>query len=150
MAHQSLTELEVGVLHSENVDTVLATISKFCWHNRIDSDTAAGSESECSMASSEIPEGLEELFEQTWFDHALHYGLLIGAIFQLVCIAAVVLLPLKPEEESDGYAENSSPGGSSKGMFSSEGTGDTTGGGAATTGGVSGSKKGGKKARKRK
>ena len=98
------------------------------------------------MANSEIPEGLEELFEQTWFDHALHYGLLIGAIFQLVCIAAIVVLPLKAEEEGESSTGNSSPGG----MLGSEGAGDTAGGGAVTTGGVSGQKKGGRKARKRK
>ena len=45
-------------------------------------------------------EGLEELFQQTWFDHLLHYGLLVGAIFQLICIAAIVVLPPKTEEEA--------------------------------------------------
>ena len=46
-------------------------------------------------------EGLEELFQQTWLDHVLHYGLLVGAVFQLICIAAIVVLPPRPEEESE-------------------------------------------------
>lgn len=90
----------------------------------------------------DIPEGLEELFEQTWFDRFLHYGLMVGAIFQLICIAAIVLIPPKPEEESDECDSNSpeptsSPGDTSK----------------STTGGMPGmgnKKSGGKKARKRK
>ena len=73
-------------------------------------------------------EGLEELFQQTWLDHVLHYGLLVGAIFQLVCIAAIVVLPPRPEEEgeedSDGDSggeaskEDHSPTGSKNGQFS--------------------------------
>ena len=101
------------------------------------------------MASSDIPEGLEELFEQTWFDYALHYGLLIGAVFQLVCIAAIIVIPAKPDEESDGVSDSSSDG-VGRGGSSSGVPGDTQGGGTATSGGVSGPKKGGKKARKRK
>ena len=55
-------------------------------------------------------EGLEELFQQTWLDHVLHYGLLVGAVFQLICIAAIVVLPPRPEEEgeeeSDGVGDS--------------------------------------------
>ena len=76
-------------------------------------------------------EGLEELFQQTWLDHVLHYGLLVGAIFQLICIAAIVVLPPSPEEEkeeeSDGAGDSGgeaskdehSPGGSKNGHGSS-------------------------------
>ena len=53
------------------------------------------------MASVEIPEGLEELFQQSLFDHVLHYALLVGAIFQLICIAAIVVLPAKDEDNSN-------------------------------------------------
>ena len=42
------------------------------------------------MSSPDIPEGLKELFQQTWFDHFSHYGLFLGAIFQLICIATIV------------------------------------------------------------
>ena len=108
------------------------------------------------MSSPDIPEGLEELFQQTWFDHFLHYGLFLGAIFQLICIAAIVIIPPKSDEEED------SPGGETEG----EGGGGTDGkkgqdmaqvikragpGAASTQGGGGKSKTGaGKKARKRK
>ena len=100
------------------------------------------------MANVEIPEGLEELFEQTWFDHFLHYGLLVGAIFQLVCIAAIVIIPATPEEDTE-LSGHSSPEvrGSSHRTGSSEDTGDSAGGGG-TVGNVP--KKSNKKARKRK
>ena len=51
------------------------------------------------MSTVEIPEELQELIQQTWFDHALHYALFLGAIFQLVCIAAIIVLPNSPEDE---------------------------------------------------
>ena len=58
------------------------------------------------MSTPDIPEGLEELFQQTWFDHFLHYGLFLGAIFQLICIAAIVVIPPKSdEEESSGETD---------------------------------------------
>lgn len=60
------------------------------------------------MASVEIPEGLEELFQQTWFDHVLHYALLVGAVFQIVCIAAIVFLPASDEEQSIAAKKDSS------------------------------------------
>ena len=79
-------------------------------------------------------EGLEELFQQTWLDHVLHYGLLVGAIFQLICIAAIVVLPPPPEEESgeetDGQADSGgeakddhSPTGNKNGHLSTGGKG---------------------------
>lgn len=76
-------------------------------------------------------EGLEELFQQTWLDHVLHYSLLVGAIFQLVCIAAIVVFPPRPDEESEGddtdgigegggdNKEDHSPTGSKNGQLSS-------------------------------
>ncbi len=51
------------------------------------------------MAAVDIPEGLEELFQQSLFDHVLHYALLVGAIFQLVCIAAIVVLPSTEDDD---------------------------------------------------
>ena len=50
------------------------------------------------MSTVDIPEGLEELFQQSLFDHVLHYALLVGAIFQLICIAAIVVLPSKEDD----------------------------------------------------
>ena len=77
-------------------------------------------------------EGLEELFQQTWLDHVLHYGLLVGAVFQLICIAAIVVLPPRPEEEGEDESEGDSGGEASKddhspnggrnGQFSSAGS----------------------------
>ena len=34
-----------------------------------------------------------------WLDEVLHYGLLAGAVFQLIAIAAIVVLPQAEEEE---------------------------------------------------
>ena len=101
------------------------------------------------MATVDIPEGLEELFEQTWFDHFLHYGLMVGAIFQLICIAAIVVLPPQPEEESE-YGKDSPD--SAQGTANPGGTDmpRSTGGGTPSTGGGASKKSGGKKARKRK
>ena len=45
---------------------------------------------------------VEELFQQTLFDQILHYGLLVGAIFQLIAIAAIVVIPAKSDEEEEG------------------------------------------------
>ena len=53
---------------------------------------------------------MEELFQQTWLDHVLHYGLLVGAVFQLICIAAIVVLPPRPEEESEEDTDGDSGG----------------------------------------
>ena len=66
-------------------------------------------------------EGLEELFQQTWFDHLLHYGLLVGAIFQLICIAAIVVLPPKTEEEAGEEVPPSVEGGGPKDSQNGEG-----------------------------
>ena len=81
-------------------------------------------------------EGLEELFQQTWLDHVLHYGLLVGAVFQLICIAAIVVLPPRPEEEGDEESEGGvgdsggeackedhSPSGGRNGQLSTSGKG---------------------------
>ena len=87
----------------------------------------------------ELPEGLEELFQQTWFDHVLHYGLLVGAIFQLICIAAIVVLPPTPEENMEEEM------GKGAGVGAGEGLNKV--GGGVVGGGI---KKAGKKARKRK
>ena len=44
----------------------------------------------------------------------LHYGLLVGAVFQLVCIAAVIFLPAQGESEEDPAATETGPGGVNK------------------------------------
>lgn len=93
----------------------------------------------------EIPEGLEDLFQQSWFDHVLHYGLLVGAIFQLICIAAIVVLPPSAEESSEGEVDRTSCSGS-EGVGVGEDMRKT--GSTGRVGG--GAKKAGKKARKRK
>ena len=98
-----------------------------------------------------IPEGLEELFQQTWFDHLLHYGLLLGAVFQLICIAAIVVLPPKAEEEAD----EASSSGEGEGPVSSQAGGREdsaahTQGQVVKGGMAGGSGKKSKKVRKRK
>ena len=37
------------------------------------------------------------------FDNILHYGLLLGAAFQLVCILAVIFLPASESEVNQVY-----------------------------------------------
>lgn len=103
------------------------------------------------MANVDIPEGLEELFEQSWFDHILHYGLLVGAIFQLICIAAIVVLPPTPEEAQEGDEVSGGGGEYGSGERTGAGKGDESGrsGGGGAVGG-SGKKGSSKKARKRK
>ena len=88
----------------------------------------------------------EELFQQTLFDQLLHYGLLLGAVFQLIAIAAIVVLPPKPEEEgetaeaSEGKKNHQEGGGDS-----GEDVAQVVKGSAVPSSG-----KKGKKARKRK
>lgn len=96
-------------------------------------------------------EGLEELFQQTWFDHLLHYGLLVGAIFQLICIAAIVVLPPKTEEEAgEEMPPSAVDGGGPKDSQNGEGE-DSGVHTQVAKGGVSGgSSKKSKKVRKRK
>ena len=90
-------------------------------------------------------EGLEELFQQTWLDHVLHYGLLVGAVFQLICIAAIVVLPPRPEEEGDEEADGpGDSGGEAKDDHSP--TGNKNGQLTSSTKG----KKGGKGPRRRR
>ena len=105
------------------------------------------------MSTADIPEGLEELFQQTWFDHVLHYALFLGAIFQLVCIAAIFVLPDKSDEEETVGDSNQEGGGNGDGKKAQDmaqvvkGSGpgaSSQGGGAKSKGGT------GKKARKRK
>ena len=54
---------------------------------------------------SDIMSSVEDLFQQTLFDQILHYGLLVGAIFQLIAIAAIVVIPAKSEEEEGESGE---------------------------------------------
>lgn len=98
--------------------------------------------------ASEIPEGLEELFEQSWFDHVLHYGLLIGAVFQIICIGAIVFLPPTPQEcqEEDSSGDLGYSGKDKTGTGKTDESGKSGSGSA----GVGAKKGGGKKARKRK
>ena len=108
------------------------------------------------MSSPDIPEGLEELFQQTWFDHFLHYGLFLGAIFQLICIAAIVIIPPKSDEEEalpGGETAGEEGGGTDgkKGQDVAQVVKGSGPGAASSQGGGSKNKPGtGKKARKRK
>ena len=45
------------------------------------------------------------LTETTMFDEVLKYGLFLGAIFQIVCIAAVIFVPSKDDRKVSFYAE---------------------------------------------
>ena len=85
---------------------------------------------------------VEELFEQTLFDQILHYGLLLGAVFQLIAIAAIVVISPKPEEEE---ADGDPGGDESQRHDSGEGSGAE---GHVVRGAAPGKKS--KKARKRK
>ena len=110
------------------------------------------------MSSPDIPEGLEELFQQTWFDHFLHYGLFLGAIFQLICIAAIVIIPPKSDEDEDlpgGEAEGDGGSGTDgkKGQDVAQVVKGSGPGASSSTQGHGGGKNktgAGKKARKRK
>ena len=43
--------------------------------------------------------------EETWFDLFLRYGLYAGAVFQIACIAAIVLLPPRKDGAETDYAK---------------------------------------------
>ena len=45
------------------------------------------------------------------FDSLLHIGLAIGAIFQLICILAIIVLPSQEEEQSSKDSECDSKNG---------------------------------------
>lgn len=45
-----------------------------------------------------------EIEEPTLFENILHYGLFVGAIFQIICILAVIFIP-KSESEQDNEEE---------------------------------------------
>uniref|UniRef100_A0A8W8LVD8 Protein MANBAL n=1 Tax=Magallana gigas TaxID=29159 RepID=A0A8W8LVD8_MAGGI len=45
-----------------------------------------------------------EIEEPTLFENILHYGLFVGAIFQIICILAVIFIP-KSESEQDSEEE---------------------------------------------
>lgn len=47
---------------------------------------------------------------QTYFEEALHYGLLLGAVIQLVAIASIFLLNSPPKPESKEESEQQSMG----------------------------------------
>ena len=104
------------------------------------------------MSTVDIPEELQELFQQTWFDQVLHYALFVGAIFQLICIAAIVLIPPKSEDEESSEGSDQEEGGTNgkrtqdtAQVIKGSGPGASSqGGGAKNKGGTS------KKARKRK
>ena len=40
------------------------------------------------------------MLESPW-EELLHYGLLLGAVFQLICIAAIIFLPPQSEDQDD-------------------------------------------------
>ena len=101
------------------------------------------------MENVEIPEGLEDLFKQTVFDHILHYGLLLGAIFQLVCIAAIIFIPPSSGEEDKQDTMVRNPCHTGETSISSEDGVETNNAGSGVVVG-GGARKGGKKARKRK
>ncbi len=96
------------------------------------------------MSTVDIPEGLEELFQQSLFDHVLHYALLVGAIFQLICIAAIVVLPSKEDDNESPIHKAQDEGTQDKATAE-----DQTQVVKGTPGGVS-KKAAAKKARKRK
>lgn len=40
-----------------------------------------------------------EIEEPTLFENILHYGLFVGAIFQIICILAVIFIPKSESEQ---------------------------------------------------
>ncbi|KAH3816806.1 hypothetical protein DPMN_118329 [Dreissena polymorpha] len=57
------------------------------------------------------------LDEPSLIDNFLYYGLFLGAIFQIVCIAAVIFIPQSENEEElpeETSAEMKSPGSTSR------------------------------------
>jgi preprotein translocase subunit Sec61beta len=40
--------------------------------------------------------------KETWYEQIIRYGLYVGAVFQMVCILAVILLPEKDQGDGDG------------------------------------------------
>ena len=53
-------------------------------------------------APTDSMDSLIKLSEHGVFDTVLHYALLLGAIFQLVCILAVILVPPRERDEWPG------------------------------------------------
>lgn len=63
------------------------------------------------------------------FDSLLHFGLAIGAIFQLICILAIIVLPSQEEEKSSKDLECDSKNGTTtvlKGATKPSGAGTLT------------------------
>ncbi|OWF42505.1 Protein MANBAL [Mizuhopecten yessoensis] len=50
-----------------------------------------------------------EIEEPTLFENVLHYGLLLGAVFQLICVFAIIFIPkseLDKDSEEDLKAQH--------------------------------------------
>jgi len=45
--------------------------------------------------------------KEAWYEQMIRYGLYIGAVFQLVCILAVILLPASEQEKEVEDGEKS-------------------------------------------
>jgi len=53
---------------------------------------------------------------ETWyfFDEVLRYGLFLGAIFQIIAIAAIVVIPPKDKQDADEHEETAEESAKSK------------------------------------
>jgi len=46
--------------------------------------------------------------KETWYEVVIRYGLYIGAVFQMICILAVILLPSEPVDKESSDDEDKS------------------------------------------
>jgi len=46
--------------------------------------------------------------KETWYEVLIRYGLYVGAVFQLICILAVILLPAETEDKDSSEEEEKS------------------------------------------
>ena len=46
--------------------------------------------------------------KETWYEVLIRYGLYIGAVFQMICILAVILLPSEPVQKEPSDDEDKS------------------------------------------
>jgi len=63
------------------------------------------------MVTMDEPDDLDKLIDSTGnslFDNVLRISLFIGAIFQIICIFAVIFIPSSPDEEKEDRDDNSS------------------------------------------
>lgn len=75
-----------------------------CIHKKAASLRAAEQQAVCAMAAEVHGFSPPEIPEPTLLENVLRYGLFFGAVFQLVCVLAIILpVSRSPETESVGF-----------------------------------------------